>query len=108
MVLVGLLHPLVLLFDYLIRSSLELYQLVCNGHNFPLIGKLPYIFAPSFGSMYYEEHICSGEGYWCWLGCYSPWFHYLTRSLPELYKILCNVQNYPYHWEMNMYIYIIL
>jgi hypothetical protein len=42
LVLVGLLQPLVLLFEYLIRSSLELYRLLCNGHNFPLIGKVGY------------------------------------------------------------------
>jgi hypothetical protein len=42
LVLVVLLQPLVPLFDYLISSSLELYRLVCNGHNFPLIGKVAY------------------------------------------------------------------
>jgi hypothetical protein len=42
LVLVELLQPLVPLFDYLIRSSLELYRLLCNGHTFPLIGKVAY------------------------------------------------------------------
>jgi hypothetical protein len=42
LVLVGLLQPLVLFVDYLIRSSLELYRLLCNGQNFPLIGKVAY------------------------------------------------------------------
>jgi hypothetical protein len=42
LVLDGLPQPLVPLFDYLIRSSLELYRLVCNGHNFLLIGKVAY------------------------------------------------------------------
>jgi hypothetical protein len=43
LVLVGLLQPLVPLFDYLIRSLLELENLLCDGHNFPLIGKVAYI-----------------------------------------------------------------
>jgi hypothetical protein len=42
LVFVGLLQPLVPLFDYLIRSSLERYRLLCNGYNFPLIGKVAY------------------------------------------------------------------
>jgi hypothetical protein len=40
--LVGLLQPLVPLFDCLIRSSLELCRLLCNDQNFPLIGKEAY------------------------------------------------------------------
>jgi hypothetical protein len=28
--------------EYLIGSSLELYRLQCNDHNFPLIGKVAY------------------------------------------------------------------
>jgi hypothetical protein len=42
LVLVGLLLPLVPLFEYLIRSALELYRLLCIGQNFPLIGKVAY------------------------------------------------------------------
>jgi hypothetical protein len=40
LVLVGLLQPLVPFFEYLIRSSLELYRLLCIGQNFLLIGKV--------------------------------------------------------------------
>jgi hypothetical protein len=43
-----------------------------------------------------EEHIYLGEGSWPWLGCYSLWFQYLSRSALELlYKILCNGHNFP-------------
>jgi hypothetical protein len=42
LVLVGLLQPLVPLFEYLIRSSLELYRLLCIGQNFQLVGKVAY------------------------------------------------------------------
>jgi hypothetical protein len=42
LVLFGLLRPLVLLFEYWIGSSLELYRLLCNGQNFHLIGKVAY------------------------------------------------------------------
>jgi hypothetical protein len=57
LVLVGLLQPLVPLFEYLIRSSLELYRLPCNGHNFPLIGQVRLTFTPSLRSM------CEGRSY---------------------------------------------
>jgi hypothetical protein len=39
-------------FHYLSRSSLKLYKLPCNGHNFPFIGQVRFTFTPSFGSMY--------------------------------------------------------
>jgi hypothetical protein len=43
LVLVGLLQPLAPIFEYWItKSSLELYRLLCNGQNFPLIGKVSY------------------------------------------------------------------
>jgi hypothetical protein len=42
LVLVEWLKPLVPFFEYLIRSSLELYRLLCNGQNFPLIGNVAY------------------------------------------------------------------
>jgi hypothetical protein len=36
----------------LIRSALEVYKILSNSHNFPLIGKLTDTFTLSFGSMY--------------------------------------------------------
>jgi hypothetical protein len=45
---------------------------------------------------------------WSWLGCYSLWFPYLTRSVIELYNFLCNGQNDPDHWEMIIISYVIL
>jgi hypothetical protein len=51
-----------LLFHYLSRISLELLQSQCNGHNFPLIGKLGYTFTPSFRSMYQGRTHILGRG----------------------------------------------
>jgi hypothetical protein len=35
-------------FPYLSRSSLKLYKLLSNGHNFPPIGQVRFTFTPSF------------------------------------------------------------
>jgi hypothetical protein len=64
----GLPQPLVPLFDYLIRSSLELYRLVCNGHNFPLIGKVAYTKYTILEKYVFRKYIntreiCAGLGW---------------------------------------------
>jgi hypothetical protein len=48
-------------FCYLSRSSLKLYELPCNGHNFPPIGQLRLTFTPSFESMYEERFYIHGR-----------------------------------------------
>jgi hypothetical protein len=61
-----------------------------------------------FDFMYKEEKINFPAGCWSWLGCDSLLFHYLTRSVLELYNFQCNGQNYPDQWEMIIIAYIIL
>jgi hypothetical protein len=65
--------------------------------------------SPSFRSMYQEEHIIFGAEAVSWLGCYTDWCRYLTRFALELHNFLCNGQNYPDHWaiEINLNDYII-
>jgi hypothetical protein len=85
-------------FHYLSRSLLELQKLPCNGQNFPLIRQVTYTFTPSLGSMYQEEQINLRKGCWSWLGCYILRFYCfdcLSRSVLELYKLLCNGHTFP-------------
>jgi hypothetical protein len=96
LVLVGLLQPLVPLFDYLSRSSLELCRLLCNDQNFPLIWESSiYKLHHALEVWMKEELIYFGAVCWSWMGCYSLWFRYLSRSSLELCRLLCNGQNFP-------------
>jgi hypothetical protein len=62
LVLVGLFRPLVRLFDYLIRSSLELCRLLCNDQNVPLIGKVAYT-SCTIEKCVFRKYINSWETY---------------------------------------------
>jgi hypothetical protein len=59
-------------FRYLSRISLELHQSQCNGHNFPLIGKLAYTFTSSFRSMYQGRTHILGRGVLGLVGLWQP------------------------------------
>jgi hypothetical protein len=59
--LVGSLLRPVLWFHYLSISLLELLQILCNGHIFPLIVKIADAFTTTLGSMHQEEQIKLGE-----------------------------------------------
>jgi hypothetical protein len=73
-VLVGMLQPLV-----------PIFVQKCNGHNFPLIGKLLYAFTPSFGSMDEGRTDILGSGGMVLVGLlHSLWFQYLSRSALEV------------------------
>jgi hypothetical protein len=76
-------------------SSLEMWKILCNGQNFLLIGQVTNTLTSSFGSMHWKAQIHLGEACCSWLGYYSLWLRYLFRSSLELYKLLCNGQNFP-------------
>jgi hypothetical protein len=85
-------------FRYLSRSALKLYKLLCNGHNFPLIGQVRLNFTPSFGSMYEGKSYIHGRSVLVLVGLVKPLvqlFEYLIRFSLELYRLLCNGQNFP-------------
>jgi hypothetical protein len=77
------------------RSSLKLYKLPCNGHNFlPTIGQVRLTFTPSLGSMYEGRSYIHGRGGLVLVGLLQPCFRYLSRFSPKLYKLLCNGHNF--------------
>jgi hypothetical protein len=84
-------------FRYLFRSSLKLYKLPCNCHNFPPIGQVRMTFTPSFESMYEGRSYIYGRVGLVLVGLLRPLvllFEYLIGSSLELYKLLCNGQNF--------------
>jgi hypothetical protein len=82
---------------YLSRTSLELYRLLCDGQNFPLIGKLTYTITPPFRSVNLGRTCILGRGVLVLVGLLQPLFFCcssITCSL-ELYQLLCNGQDFP-------------
>jgi hypothetical protein len=87
--------------QYLSISVLEPYKLLCNGQNFPLIGQVRYTFTPSFGNMDAGRTDVlgnTGRPVLVLVGLLQPMapiFEYWIRSLLDLYRLLCNGQNFP-------------
>jgi hypothetical protein len=86
LVLVVLLQPLVLLFNYLISSSLEVSRLLCNDHNFPLIGKVAYTKYTILEKYVFRKYIntwetCAG------LGCVATASSSIIQLFDQLFTI---------------------
>jgi beta-galactosidase GanA len=71
LVLVGLSS---LFFRDLSRFALQLFQLLCNGQNFSLIGKLTETITPSFGSTYQGRTSILRRGVLVLFGLLQPLF----------------------------------
>jgi hypothetical protein len=85
-----------LFFRDLSRFALQLFQLLCNGQNFPLIGKFTINQVHRVLERWNkEEQVYLGEGCWSWLGCFSLFFRDLSRFALQLFQLLCNGQNFP-------------
>jgi hypothetical protein len=76
-----------LFFRYVFRISLELHQSQCNGHNFPLIGKLAYIFTPSFRSMYQGRSYILGSVGLVLVGLGQPLFPLFFQNIARTASI---------------------
>jgi hypothetical protein len=84
-----------LFFCYLSRFSPQLYNLPCNGHNFPPVGQVRLTFTPSFECMNEGRSYIHGRVGLVLVGLLHPCFSYFSRSSLKLYKLPCNGHNFP-------------
>jgi hypothetical protein len=83
-------------FPYLFRSSLKLYKLPCNGHNFPPTGQVRFTFTPSFESMYEGRSFILGRVGLVLVGLLQPLVPLFVQIFTlELYKLPYNGYNFP-------------
>jgi hypothetical protein len=81
---------------YLSRTSLQLYQLLCNGQNLPLIKKLTYTITPSYRNMYWGSTSILGRGGLVLVGLLQHLVVLFNQNFKlELYQLLCDGQNFP-------------
>jgi hypothetical protein len=77
-----------LLFRHLSRTSLQLFQLLCNGQNFTFIGKLAYAITPSLRSMYLGRTTILGRGVLVLVGLLQPFLPLFFQNFSTTFSII--------------------